>query len=46
MKHYYSFAITDLREVLKMSNTVSRKFNILSVHILTDFSSSKIYEIN
>lgn len=46
MKYSSPFAITELNEVLKLSNTVSQKFIILSVHILTDFSSLGFYEIH
>lgn len=44
-KHYSPFAVMELEDVLKIPNTVSQKFSILSVHIFTDFSSPKIYEI-
>lgn len=44
-KHCSPFAVTELKEVLKIPNTVSQKFSTQSVHIFTDFSSPKVYEI-
>lgn len=42
MKYHSSFTATELKEVLKMSNTVSQKLGIFNVLILRFFISTDL----